>query len=84
MAGIWNARWAWMGLLGFAVKTLADYAVMRKGLTDFGLGGLMRFYPITALLHIPLILAAVLFGTFGDFTWKGQKMRREMKPETGL
>jgi len=74
VAGIMNPYWGLLGLAGFAVKTLSDYAVMRRGLRLFGLSPLMRYFPFTALLHIPLILGAVTAGSLGSFTWKGQKL----------
>ncbi len=74
LAGFQNPRWAWLGLAIFAVKTLADFAVMRTGLGIFGLSRLLRAFPLTALLHVPLLLAAVIAGSWGGFTWKGQRM----------
>jgi cellulose synthase/poly-beta-1,6-N-acetylglucosamine synthase-like glycosyltransferase len=79
-AGFWDQRLFWLGASGFALKSLADFKVMRRGLSDFGLGTLLRFFPLTALLHIPLILAAVMAGTFGGFRWKGQRMARTLTP----
>ncbi|HEX2613299.1 MAG TPA: glycosyltransferase [Fibrobacteria bacterium] len=64
-----------LGLAGLAVKTAADFAVMKKGLELFGLSPLLRFFPFTAALHIPVMVGSFLAGTFGGFTWKGQKMR---------
>ncbi len=64
-----------LGLAGFAVKTASDFAVMRKGLALFGLSPLMRFFPLAAALHIPLWIGAVTVGSFGRFTWKGQKLK---------
>ncbi len=76
IAGFWNTQWAWLGLGVFLAKTVGDFAVTKQGLKIFGLGKLLRFFPHTALLHIPLIVCAVLAGTFGGFTWKGQKLSR--------
>lgn len=79
VAGPWNAQ-AWiLGLVGLGTKTAADYAVMRGGLRLFGLGRLLRHFPGTALLHIPLILAAVVAGGLTGFTWKGQKLSRKAR-----
>jgi hypothetical protein len=66
-----------LGLAGFAVKTLADWAVMRAGLRLFNLSPLLRFFPLTATLHIPLVLGAVAAGSLGGFTWKGQRLARK-------
>lgn len=66
-----------LGLTGLAVKTAADFVVMRAGLNLFGLTTLMHFFPFTAALHIPLVVASVPAGVFGRFTWKGQKLGRK-------
>lgn len=70
-----NGSWGLLGLAGLAVKTLADYAVMKRGLDLFGLSRLLRFFPLTAALHIPLMIGAFVAGSFGGFTWKGQKLK---------
>ncbi len=66
-----------LGVIGFLVKTLADLWVMRSGFRLFGLMPLLRFFPFTAALHIPLVLSATVAGSFGSFTWKGQKLGRK-------
>ncbi|HAO99495.1 MAG TPA: hypothetical protein DCQ83_05575 [Fibrobacteres bacterium] len=78
LAGIICPWYAWLGICGFAVKTVSDFAVMRSGLRGFGLSSLLRWFPGTALLHIPLILAAVVAGTTGGFTWKGQRLSKRV------
>ncbi len=68
------------GLASWAVKLGTDWLVMRKGTDVFAKRELMRHYPITSAIHIPLIIAAVLAGSFGKFTWKGQTHRRRVVP----
>jgi cellulose synthase/poly-beta-1,6-N-acetylglucosamine synthase-like glycosyltransferase len=51
-------------------KTAWDTLVMAQGIHLFGEQRLWRYYPATALVHIPLIISAVLVGVFGKFTWK--------------
>jgi cellulose synthase/poly-beta-1,6-N-acetylglucosamine synthase-like glycosyltransferase len=63
-----------LGLFGFAVKAAAEFLSMREGLSLLGRTALLRFFPFTSLIHIPLILAATAVGTLGSFTWKGQKL----------
>jgi cellulose synthase/poly-beta-1,6-N-acetylglucosamine synthase-like glycosyltransferase len=65
-----------LGLIGFTVKTAADFAVMREGLKIFGLSPLLRFFPFSGAMHIPLVLGAVAAGSLGRFTWKGQRLAR--------
>ena len=66
------------GLASWGVKLATDWLVMRKGTDVFAKRELMRHYPITSAIHIPLIIAAVLAGSFGKFTWKGQTHRRRV------
>jgi cellulose synthase/poly-beta-1,6-N-acetylglucosamine synthase-like glycosyltransferase len=66
-----------IGLLGFAVKTAADFILLYSGLRLFGLTVLMRHFPIAALFQLPLLFAAVVIGSMGRFTWKGQRMGRK-------
>jgi cellulose synthase/poly-beta-1,6-N-acetylglucosamine synthase-like glycosyltransferase len=78
-AGIFQRSWLYAGLAGFAVKTACDWLVMRRAAKLFGKESLMSAFLPTAILHIPLIIAAVAAGSFGEFTWKGQTHRRKVK-----
>lgn len=62
-------------LLFFAFKTASDWCVTRKAAQKFGQQELMSGFVGAALLHIPLILSAVIAGSLGSFTWKGQTMK---------
>ena len=79
LAGIFYRPWLYAGLAGFAVKTASDGLVMRRAAKLFGKQSLMRAFLPAALLHIPLIIAAVAAGSFGEFTWKGETHRRKVK-----
>lgn len=79
VAGLFQPGWLYAGLASWAVKTASDWAVMQRAAVLFGKRGLMRWFVPTALLHIPLIIAAVVAGSFGEFTWKGQRHRRKVK-----
>jgi cellulose synthase/poly-beta-1,6-N-acetylglucosamine synthase-like glycosyltransferase len=76
--GLFSRSYLYIGLASFLIKTSTDYLVMRRGLGIFSKSELLRWFPITCLTHIPLILAAVLAGSFGEFTWKGQRVRRKL------
>jgi cellulose synthase/poly-beta-1,6-N-acetylglucosamine synthase-like glycosyltransferase len=78
LAGLFHRGFLLAGLGSWAVKLLTDWLVMRKGARLFGKPELLRHYPVTSLAHIPLIMGAVLAGSFGEFTWKGQKHRRRV------
>ncbi len=78
VAGIFSPRLFILGLMGFVIKTGTDYMVMRRGAEVFAKTKVMRYFPTTCLIHIPLIIAAVLAGSFGGFTWKDQKVKRRI------
>ncbi len=82
--GCYYRPFLWAGLLNFGLKTLMEYIVMRRAAILFSKRHLLQYFPWAALLHIPLILAAVPAGSFGQFTWKGQTVRRTLprNPET--
>ncbi len=79
VAGLFQHRWLVPGIASWCVKTGTDWLVMRRASGIFDKRELMRWFLPTSLLHIPLIIAAVLAGSFGEFTWKGQKHRRKVK-----
>ena len=78
LLGLFDRPYLYLGLVSFGVKTGTDYLVMRKGLGIFSKQELMQWFPVTCLIHIPLIIGAVLAGSFGEFTWKGQRVRRKV------
>lgn len=80
LAGIFHRGFLLAGIASFFVKMATDWLVMMKGARLFGKPGLMRHFPATSVVHIPLIIGAVLAGTFGGFTWKGQRHRRKVGP----
>jgi cellulose synthase/poly-beta-1,6-N-acetylglucosamine synthase-like glycosyltransferase len=79
LGGVFHRSWLVAGLAGFAIKTVSDGLVMRRAAKLFGKESLMRSFLPAAILHIPLIIAAVAAGSFGEFTWKGQTHRRKVK-----
>jgi cellulose synthase/poly-beta-1,6-N-acetylglucosamine synthase-like glycosyltransferase len=73
-----DARLLGFGLAIFAIKTAADFVLLREGLRQYRLSALLRFFPLAAILHIPLVLAAVVAGSAGRrFVWKGQQLGRK-------
>lgn len=73
--GVGDGHLGKLGLLGLGLKAGAELLVMREGLSLFNQFSLIRYFPFTALIHIPLILAATVCGVLGQSTWKGQKLR---------
>lgn len=70
---IWLDLYAALG--AWCTKTALDYWVMDVAARKFNKGSLMTLFLPTAILHIPLILGAVIFGTLGSFSWKNQNSK---------
>jgi len=59
----------WGGALALAIF-LEAWFILREAGKVHGQGHLLRWFPLAALVQIPLVLGAVLAGTFGRFRWK--------------
>lgn len=69
----WLDLYAAFGVWG--IKTALDYWVMEIATEKFKQEHLMMIFLPTAILHIPLIIGAVTFGTLGSFVWKEHKSK---------
>jgi len=65
-------------LVLFGLKVGADYLVVGKGLRIFGKGEYLRYFPVTELVHIPLILVAAIGGQFLPHEWRGRVSGRKV------
>lgn len=80
LASPWSTAARWAFGVGFTAKTLADGGVMWAGHRWLRAPlRLWAFFP-TALLHIPLILGATLWGTFRGFVWKDGRVDARLTP----
>ncbi len=79
LAGIVCPIYLKIGLVVWCLKTFMDYQVMKKGAQIFKQHNLLSWFLPTAVVHIPLIIFAVAFGSFGQFTWKGQTVKKTGK-----
>jgi len=68
LVGGYNLPWICLG-----AKALADFCVTARGAQLFGRLDLLRYFPLWAILHIPYVVFAGLFGTFAGFTWKERR-----------
>lgn len=63
-------------LLMLAVKMAGEYLLLIPGTALFHQKQLRSCIFPASLLQLPLVLAAVIFGVFGKFSWKGERYRR--------
>ena len=61
------------------IKLAGEFALMIPGTRIFGKKDLRGYIPLASLIQLPVVLAAVILGTFGRFEWKGRKMARTMR-----
>jgi cellulose synthase/poly-beta-1,6-N-acetylglucosamine synthase-like glycosyltransferase len=61
-----------------AVKILGEFLLMIPGTRIFGRKDLRPFILPASLIQLPLVLAAVVMGVFGKFSWKGERFGRKV------
>jgi len=69
----------WCALLAGAIFVEA-WIVLREAGRVHGQSELLKWFPLAALIQIPLVLGAVLAGTFGRFRWKDGPTTRRGAP----
>lgn len=78
LAGLFDSFFLVLGVGGFVVKTGTDFLVMKKGTRIFYKQELMQWFFSTSVIHIPVIIAAVVAGSFGEFTWRDTAVRKKV------
>lgn len=68
-----DARWGWALAAAFALKVLAEAAVLLPATRFFGNFNLLIWLLPEQLLHIAYLLWAGVAGNAGEFEWKGRK-----------
>ena len=68
----WPLAWAALVVLAFVVEA---WLLVHRMSRRVGAKGLLRWFPLAALVQIPLVLAAVWVGTWGRFRWKDELTR---------
>jgi cellulose synthase/poly-beta-1,6-N-acetylglucosamine synthase-like glycosyltransferase len=58
------------------IKFLCDYLLLSQSMEVFNHRELEKNFIFAEIIHIPLTVAAVLFGTYGPFSWKDGKVRK--------
>jgi biofilm PGA synthesis N-glycosyltransferase PgaC len=57
-------------LAAFGLKALGEFLLLLKAGYLLGQGGLLRYFPAVAVLHIPYLLVFSVWGTLGQYRWK--------------
>jgi len=63
------------------IKFAVDYLIISKFLTLTKVYGLKRYFLISEIVHVPVILTAVFGSFFGSYEWKGRRMEREISQQ---
>jgi cellulose synthase/poly-beta-1,6-N-acetylglucosamine synthase-like glycosyltransferase len=63
----------------FASKLTGEYLLMFHGAALLHQKKLLPYILTASILQLPLVLAAVAFGVFGKFSWKGARFARTVK-----
>jgi cellulose synthase/poly-beta-1,6-N-acetylglucosamine synthase-like glycosyltransferase len=61
-----------------AAKIAGEYLLMMPGTAIYNQKALRRYILPASLLQLPTVLAAVVLGVFGKFSWKGERFKREV------
>jgi cellulose synthase/poly-beta-1,6-N-acetylglucosamine synthase-like glycosyltransferase len=77
-AGFFNPLFFYVFCAMFATKIAGEYLLMVPGTALLGLRKLRPYILPASFMQLPLVLAAVVCGVFGSFSWKGEKFRRKV------
>jgi cellulose synthase/poly-beta-1,6-N-acetylglucosamine synthase-like glycosyltransferase len=72
------AFWKVFALL-LGIKIAGEYLLMLRGTALFNRKELRPYILPASLVQLPLVLAAVVMGVFGKFSWKGERFNRVVK-----
>ncbi|MBN1128479.1 MAG: glycosyltransferase, partial [Chitinispirillaceae bacterium] len=65
------------GMVG--IKIVGEYLLLWPGTALFGQENLRPYILPASLFQLPVVLAAVISGVFGRFSWKGERFRRKVR-----
>ncbi|GAB3015006.1 glycosyltransferase [Niabella terrae] len=74
-AALFEPRYLWFLLILWILKTAAEFPFVRTVSRFFGQQHLMRYFLFFQPLHIAYTLLAGFLGSFGNYEWKGRKVR---------
>jgi cellulose synthase/poly-beta-1,6-N-acetylglucosamine synthase-like glycosyltransferase len=76
IAGFFNALFFPVFCAMFLCKVIGEYLLMLPGTALLHQKNLRPYIVPASFIHLPMVLAAVVFGVFGKFSWKGERFRR--------
>lgn len=62
--------------VAFLLKTAAEASVLIQAAKQYRLGRLLRYLPVTQILHLPYIVFLGAAGALGGYEWKGRSIER--------
>ena len=80
LGSVFGAESLFWGLLLALTIFSEAWIILREAGRVHGQSHLLRWFPLAALVQIPMVLAAVLVGTFGRFRWKDGPTTRLGQP----
>jgi cellulose synthase/poly-beta-1,6-N-acetylglucosamine synthase-like glycosyltransferase len=78
-AGFWEPRFFWVGVAMAGIKVIGELLLLIPGTLLFKQKRLIRYIIPASIIQLPVVIAAVLLGVFGRFSWKGERFRRTVK-----
>ena len=76
VTGLWSPPCLAAFAAMLLVKFFGELALMLPGTAIFNQRKLRPFILPASIIQLPAVIAAVVFGVFGKFSWKGEKYRR--------
>jgi cellulose synthase/poly-beta-1,6-N-acetylglucosamine synthase-like glycosyltransferase len=74
---LFDASFLMLFIAFLGIKFLGELLLMIPGTSIFDKKKLRIYLLPASLLQLPVVLSAVIFGTFGTFSWKGEHFRRK-------
>ena len=59
------------------LKCLTDYWIIARFMRLSEVEGLTKYFLVSEVIHLPVIVAAVIGSFFGSFEWSGRRMQRQ-------
>ncbi len=59
------------------LKCLTDYWIIARFMRLSEVDGLTKYFLVSEVIHLPVIVAAVIGSFFGNFEWSGRRMQRQ-------